>query len=81
MLALFQCVAVGDNWVAAATNKRHLRLFTSSGMQREVLSLPGAVVAMSGGIEKLAIVYQTPPCELQAQQTQYPLWTDAGGER
>ena len=67
VLALFQCVAVGDNWVAAATNKRCLRLFTSSGTQREVLSLPGTVVAMSGGIEKLAIIYQTPPCEARIQ--------------
>ena len=46
-----------------ATNRRHLRVFTVGGVQREVISLPGHVVAMAALGPRLAIVYQTPPCE------------------
>jgi chromosome transmission fidelity protein 4 len=34
--------------VAAATDRRNLRFFTIGGFQREVLSLPGPVVALAG---------------------------------
>ena len=41
--------------VAAATDRRHLRIFSTGGMQREVLSLPGPIVAMSGFHDKLMV--------------------------
>ncbi len=41
--------------VAAATDRRNLRLFSSGGMQKEVLSLPGPVVALSGYENKLMV--------------------------
>ena len=46
-------VAAGDGWVAAATSKNFLRLFTSHGIQREVISLVGPLVSMAGGGSKL----------------------------
>ena len=41
--------------MAAATDRRNLRIFTVGGMQREVLALPGPTVAMSGFKDKLMI--------------------------
>ena len=60
---LLQVIAIGDEWVSAATDKQFLRIFSISGIQRDVLSLPGRAVAMAGWRNQLAIVYQTPPCE------------------
>ena len=56
-------VAMGDGWVAVATNKHILRLFTVGGVQREIVSVPGAVVTLAGWGGRLAIIYQTGPCE------------------
>jgi len=41
--------------VAAATDRRNLRIFTVGGFQREVLSLPGPVVAIAGQGSNLAV--------------------------
>ena len=41
--------------VAAATDRRNLRIFTLGGMQKEVLSLPGPIVALSGYKNKIMI--------------------------
>ena len=49
-------VCCAERWVAAATDRRRLRLFTSGGMQRNVFSLPGPVVAMAGHADKLLVV-------------------------
>ncbi|XP_076276688.1 WD repeat and HMG-box DNA-binding protein 1 [Lasioglossum baleicum] len=51
------CVAAGDTFVALATSKRNLRLFTVGGTQREIISLPGPVVAMNGFRNALVIAY------------------------
>ncbi len=56
-------VAMGDSWIAIATNKQLLRLFSVGGTQREVVSVPGAVVTLGGWGGKLAVVYHTGPCE------------------
>jgi len=48
-------ICCGIGWVAAATDRRHLRIFSTGGMQREVLSLPGPIVAMSGFHDKLMV--------------------------
>lgn len=53
------CVAAGDCFVALATSKRHLRLFTIGGVQREVLSIPGSVVAMNARGNHLLVAYHS----------------------
>ena len=58
-----EAVAMGDGWIAVATNKRLLRLFSVGGVQKEVLSLPGQPVTLAGWGPRLAVVYETPPCE------------------
>lgn len=56
---MLQAVASGDGWLAAATSERHIRLFTIGGVQKEILSLPGPVVAMAGHTNQLLVVYHT----------------------
>lgn len=53
------CVAAGDNFVALATSRRHLRIFTPGGTQREVISLPGPVVTMNGHKNDLLVAYHS----------------------
>ncbi len=48
-------VACGLGWVAAATDRRRLRIFTSGGLQKEILSLPGPAVALAGKGSKLLV--------------------------
>lgn len=50
-------VATGSSFVAVATDKRFLRVFTIGGVQRDILSLPGPVVCMSGHKEQLMVVF------------------------
>lgn len=52
-----QAVTLGDGWVAVATSKHMVRLFTISGIQKEVFSIAGPVVALSGHTHQLMIVY------------------------
>jgi chromosome transmission fidelity protein 4 len=52
-----EAVAVGDQWVAAATDRRYVRLMSAGGVQRMLFSLPGDVVTMAGDGDALAIVY------------------------
>ena len=52
-------LAVGDSWVAVATSRRLLRLFTTSGLQKSPISLPGPVVCLAGHLSKLLIAYHT----------------------
>ena len=54
-------VAVGDGWIAIATNKQMLRLFSVGGVQRELISIPGQPVTLAGWGGRLAIVYQSGP--------------------
>ena len=60
-----RAIAVGDGWIAIATNKQMLRLFSVGGVQREVISVPGHPVTLSGWGGRLAIVYQAGPCKLK----------------
>lgn len=41
-------ICCGIGWLAAATDKRRLRIFSTAGIQREIMTLPGMVVAMAG---------------------------------
>ena len=57
-------VAIGDGWIAIATNKQMLRLFSVGGVQREIVSIPGRPITLAGWGGRLAIVYQSGPCKL-----------------
>lgn len=52
-----RALCLGRRWAAVATSKLMLRLFSIGGVQREVFSLPGNVVAMATHGEQLLIVY------------------------
>ncbi|XP_047354511.1 WD repeat and HMG-box DNA-binding protein 1 isoform X1 [Vespa velutina] len=52
-----QCVTAGDNFVAVATSRRYLRIFMIGGTQREVIALPGPVVAMNAFTNHLVVAY------------------------
>ncbi|KAG8040639.1 hypothetical protein G9C98_002635 [Cotesia typhae] len=49
------CVAAGSTFVALATSKGNLRLFLVSGVQREIIALPGPVVAMNAVGNQLVV--------------------------
>ena len=55
-----RAVAVGAGWAAVATDKQYVRVLTVSGVQRQILSLPGPVVTMVGNASRLAVVYHAP---------------------
>uniref|UniRef100_A0A672ZVI2 WD repeat and HMG-box DNA-binding protein 1 n=1 Tax=Sphaeramia orbicularis TaxID=375764 RepID=A0A672ZVI2_9TELE len=52
-----RALCLGRGWAAVATSSLMVRLFSVGGAQREVFSLPGPVVCMSGHGEQLLIVY------------------------
>ncbi|XP_008217215.1 WD repeat and HMG-box DNA-binding protein 1 [Nasonia vitripennis] len=52
-------IAAGNNFVAVATSARTLRIFMPGGSQREVLALPGSIVAMNGYGNNLAVAYHS----------------------
>ncbi|XP_046676836.1 WD repeat and HMG-box DNA-binding protein 1-like isoform X1 [Homalodisca vitripennis] len=53
------CVAAGQGYVAVVTDTRLLRVFTTWGTQREVISLPGPVVCMAAHQHTLAVVFHS----------------------
>lgn len=53
------CIATGNNFVALASSRRHLRIFTVGGTQREIVALPGPVVAMNGLNNNLVLAYHS----------------------
>lgn len=53
------CVAAGHGFVAMVTDKRMLRVFTTCGTQREVISLPGPVVCLTAHQQTLAVAYHS----------------------
>lgn len=53
------CVAASEKLVAVATDARYLRLFSAMGNQREVLSLPGPVVALSAYADRILVAYHS----------------------
>lgn len=50
-------VAVGMRWAAVATTRQWVRLFTFSGLQEGVVSVPGPIVTMVGRGDLLAVFY------------------------
>ncbi|XP_063971990.1 WD repeat and HMG-box DNA-binding protein 1 [Diachasmimorpha longicaudata] len=54
-----QAVAAGNNFIVLATSKRHLRIFMISGVQREIVAIPGSVVAMNALGNQLVVAYHS----------------------
>ena len=52
-----RCLAVGSDFVAVATSRQLLRLFSPAGVQLCILSLPGAPVALAANGDKLTAVF------------------------
>ncbi|XP_071522492.1 WD repeat and HMG-box DNA-binding protein 1 isoform X1 [Panulirus ornatus] len=50
-------VCLGTGWVAIATDRRNLRIFSTSGIQRDIISIPGPVVCLAGFEDLLMLVY------------------------
>jgi len=53
-------VAVGSSFVAVATSKRMLRIFSTSGVQMRIIMLQGPVLCMHGNIDELAVICHSP---------------------
>ncbi|XP_054153902.1 WD repeat and HMG-box DNA-binding protein 1-like [Oppia nitens] len=54
-----EAVTCGTGFIAAATDKRFVRIFTVGGIQTNVLSLPGRVVSLASFEQLLMIVYHS----------------------
>ncbi|KAL5011184.1 hypothetical protein ScPMuIL_011733, partial [Solemya velum] len=52
-----QAITVGEKWIAVATDRRYVRMFSLAGVQREMFSIPGPVVCMSGQNNRLMLIY------------------------
>ncbi|XP_035688519.1 WD repeat and HMG-box DNA-binding protein 1-like [Branchiostoma floridae] len=52
-----QVLAIGQGWVAVATDKRLVRVWTVAGIQKDVISVPGPVVSMAAYGTQLFVVY------------------------
>jgi chromosome transmission fidelity protein 4 len=52
-------IAVGLKWIAAVTSLRLLRLFSLSGVQREIICLSGPVVSINAFEDLLIVVYHS----------------------
>ena len=55
---IVKVVAIGDGWVAIATDKQFIRLYSLGGVQHEIISCPGQIVTMNGCGGLLGVVYQ-----------------------
>jgi hypothetical protein len=62
-----ECLAIGGNWGAVATNQQWVRIFSYSGTQRYMFSLPGPVVTMVGNGAVLAVIYHASAPHFQSQ--------------
>ncbi|KAL6059444.1 WD repeat and HMG-box DNA binding-domain containing protein 1 [Balamuthia mandrillaris] len=52
-----ECIAVGSKWVAVATSRQYLRLFSYAGVQTGLFVLGGPVVALAAQRDFLAVAY------------------------
>ncbi|NXO02703.1 WDHD1 protein, partial [Rhinopomastus cyanomelas] len=52
-----EAICLGQGWAACATSALLVRVFTVGGVQKEIFSLLGPVVSMSGHGEQLMIIY------------------------
>ena len=52
-------MTAGHGWIAVATDKRLVRVFAVSGIQRETISLPGPIVCMAAHGQQLLVIYHS----------------------
>ncbi|XP_059813598.1 WD repeat and HMG-box DNA-binding protein 1 isoform X2 [Hypanus sabinus] len=52
-----EAICLGQGWAAVSTSALIVRIFSIGGIQKELFSLPGPVVSMSGHGEQLMISY------------------------
>lgn len=52
-----RAVAAGDTFTAVGTSSRTVRIFSYSGIQRGLFTIPGDIVTMAATKDKLAIIY------------------------
>ena len=50
---------MSENWLAVATNKYLVRVFTIGGVQRHLISIPGPVVSMAMHGGQLLVAFHT----------------------
>lgn len=50
-------MCIGDGWIAVVTDQRIVRIFSLGGIQREILSVAGPVVSISGHTHQLLLTY------------------------
>ncbi|RLV98271.1 hypothetical protein DV515_00010917 [Chloebia gouldiae] len=63
-----EAICLGQGWAACATTALLVRVFTVGGVQKEIFSLPGPVVAMAGHGEQLMVVYHRgTPCYVDSE--------------
>lgn len=63
-----QALVATDKLVAVATDSGFIRFYSVMGNQREVISLPGPVLAMAGYGDKVIVVYHSAPASLSSDQ-------------
>ena len=54
-----ECLAIGANFIAVATDQRYVRLFSLSGVQIGIFSITGPPVTMSAQEKSLMVVYHS----------------------
>jgi len=52
-------ICLGEDWLAAATDQRIVRIFSITGIQLQLFSIAGPVVSMAASDNKLMIVYHS----------------------
>ncbi|CAL4136064.1 unnamed protein product, partial [Meganyctiphanes norvegica] len=52
-------LCLGTNFVAVATDRRNLRIFSTGGVQRDVISIPGPIVCCIGHEDMLMVTFHT----------------------
>ncbi|KAL1458238.1 hypothetical protein WDU94_008400 [Cyamophila willieti] len=67
-------VAAGGSFIACASDRRLLRVFSIGGLQREVISLPGPVVCLNAKDDVLLAVYHTGQGVPEDQNLSYSLY-------
>lgn len=52
-------ICVGEFWIAAATSRRILRVFSLAGLQRGMVSIPGPIICLAGHGSKLFLSFHS----------------------
>lgn len=73
-----EAICATSKMVAVASNMQFLRIFTVMGTQREIISIPGPVVCMSGYEDRLLICYHSAPSSVRQQNIQAMLLQTCG---